>query len=213
MAVYDISLPISDGLVTWPGDPPVAIRRVADLAAGDTATVSQISMGTHSGTHIDAPSHFFENGAYIDGLALETLIGPALVVETGDAAEITAGLLDRLAIAPATERLLFHTRNSALWREHHEFARDFVALTEDGALWLAAAGVRLVGLDYLSIAPFRNPVPIHKTMLANNIVVVEGLNLSAVKGGIYHLICLPLRLVGCEAAPARAVLLTGAVDP
>jgi len=208
MAVHDISLPISETLVTWPGDPAVRISRVFDLAGGDQATVSQICMGVHTGTHIDAPAHFIPDGDTIDKIDPAILIGRALIVDVGDVNAITAEVLEKLSVPPAVERLLFRTRSSRFWAaETTEFQRNFVAISEDGAQWLAASKIRLVGIDYLSVAPFLEPITTHNILLANNIVVVEGLNLADVAAGFYHLVCLPLKIIGCEAAPARAVLI------
>jgi arylformamidase len=208
MAIYDISLPISETLVTWPGDPAVRISRVFDLAKGDQATVSQICMGVHTGTHIDAPAHFIPDGDTIDIIDPTILCGRALIVDVEDADAITAEVLEKLSIPPAVERLLFRTGNSLFWAaEPPEFKRNFVAISEDGAQWLATREIRLVGIDYLSVAPFSEPIATHNILLANNIVVVEGLNLADVVAGFYHLVCLPLKIAGCEAAPARAVLI------
>jgi arylformamidase len=208
MAVHDISLPISETLVTWPGDPAVHINRIFDLAAGDQATVSKITMGVHTGTHIDAPAHFVAGGDTIEHLDLNVLVGRALVVELGDVPAITAEVLEELSIPPTVERLLFRTGNSLFWAAGTpEFQKKFVAISEDGAHWLAASKIRLVGIDYLSVAPFSEPVPTHNILLANNIVVVEGLNLAEVDAGFYKLVCLPLLITGCEAAPVRAILI------
>ncbi len=208
MAVHDISLPISETLVTWPGDPAVRISRVLDLADGDPATVSQISMGVHTGTHIDAPAHFIPEGDTIDTIDPAVFVGRALIVDVGDVAAITAEVLEKLSIPPAAERLLFRTGNSRFWAtETSEFQRNFVAISEDGAQWLATSKIRLVGIDYLSVAPFSEPITTHTILLATNIVVGEGLNLADVAAGFYHLVCLPLKITGCEAAPARAVLI------
>jgi arylformamidase len=210
MTVHDISLPISETLVTWPGDPKVRISRVFDLAAGDQATVSKIGMGVHTGTHIDAPAHFIAGGATIEHIDLNVLVGRALVVDLGDVHAITAEVLEKLSIPPTVERLLFRTGNSRFWAAGTaEFQKNFVAISEDGAHWLAAGKIRLVGIDYLSVAPFSEPAPTHNILLANNIVVVEGLNLADVAAGFYQLVCLPLKITGCEAAPARAILVDG----
>lgn len=208
MAVYDISLPIAETLVTWPGDPAVRLRRLSDLDKGDQATVSEICMGVHTGTHIDAPAHFIRDGETIETIDPVRLVGRALVVDVGDVGAITAEVLDGLAIPSAVERLLFRTRNSRFWRQGMTaFQKNFVAMSEEGAHWLAASKIRLVGIDYLSVAPFKDPAPIHRILLAKDIVVVEGLNLSAIAAGFYHLVCLPLNITGGEAAPARAILI------
>jgi arylformamidase len=206
--IHDISVPISESLVLWPGDPPVKITQSMHLDRGDMATVTRLDMGAHTGTHVDAPAHFIRGGADVAALDLDVLIGPALIVGALETEAITAEVLDTLAIPPDAERLLFRTRNSDYWAsDRKEFARDFVAITEDGARWLVRRGVRLVGVDYLSIGPFENPVPAHKVLLRAGIVAVEGLNLHGIAPGVYRLVCLPLRISGSDGAPARAVLI------
>lgn len=208
MRIYDISLPISESLITWPGDPPVHLTQVSHLERGDNATVTRLDLGAHTGTHVDAPCHFVLGGAGVDTLDLNVLVGPALVVEALEAEVLTADVLAALPIPPATTRVLFHTRNSDLWaRGAREFAQDFVAVTEDGAQWLVARGIRLVGVDYLSVAPFRRSAPTHLALLRAGVIVVEGLNLSGVTPGVYQLVCLPLKIVGGDGAPARAILI------
>ena len=208
MSIYDISLPISKSLIVWPGDPAVNITQPLHLAKGDTATVSQLEMSAHTGTHVDAPAHFILGGSGVDALDLNVLVGPALVVEALDADALSADVLRELPISPGTERVLFHTRNSDRWaRGEREFSEDFVAITEDGARWLAARGVRLVGVDYLSVAPFDEEAPTHETLLSAGVIPVEGLNLSGIAPGVYQLVCLPLKIVGIDGAPARAILI------
>ncbi len=208
MTIYDISLPISESLPIWPGDPPVHITHSSHLDRGDESTVSRLDLGAHTGTHVDAPAHFVPGGAGVDSLDLDLLVGPALVVHALEAEALTADLLESLEIPPGTERVLFRTRNSDLWaRGVDEFAEDFVAITEDGARWLIARGVRLVGVDYLSVAPFHDPVPTHQLLLRAGLIALEGLDLGQVAPGIYQLVCLPLKLVGADGAPTRAILL------
>jgi arylformamidase len=208
MAIYDISLSISESLVTWPSDPPISITQVSHLDRGDHATVSRLEMGAHTGTHVDAPAHFIQGGMGVDTLDLSTLVGLALVAEARDADALTADVLAELAIPLGTERVLFRTRNSDLWtRGVQEFDEGFVAITEDGARWLVERGIMLVGVDYLSVAPFGASVPTHKMLLQAGIVVVEGLNLSDITPGMYQLVCLPLKIAGGDGAPARAILM------
>lgn len=210
MRIYDISLPISGSLVTWPGDPPVHLSQVLHLERGDHATVTRLDMGAHTGTHVDAPCHFVLDGAGVDTLDLNVLLGPALVVEVLEADALTAEVLAGLPIPSGSERVLFRTRNSDLWaRGERKFIRDFVAVTEDGAQWLIERGIRLVGVDYLSVAPFRQSAPTHLALLRAGVIVVEGLNLHGIAAGTYHLVCLPLRIVGCDGSPARAILIEG----
>jgi len=208
MRIHDVSLPISSSLPVWPGDPPVRMIQTSHLDRGDVATVTRLEMGAHTGTHVDAPAHFLRDGAGVDTLDLNVLVGPALVVEVLDVDWISADVLADLLIPSGTERVLFRTRNSELWAQAEPaFHRDFVAVTEDGARWLLERGVRLVGVDYLSVGPFTEPVPTHHVLLEGGVVVVEGLNLQGIAAGAYQLVCLPLRLVGIDGAPARAILI------
>jgi arylformamidase len=208
MRIYDITLPISESMAIWPGDPPVRIRQPLRLERGDVATVSQIELGSHTGTHVDAPSHFLPGGSTIDRLGLEILIGKALVIDIRSVDSLGASDLERLHVPDHTERLLLKTKNSDHWTHgDNAFFTDFVALTEDGAHWLAGRGVKLVGIDYLSVASLEDPAPVHLILQGAGVVLVEGLNLSGVPEGTYQLICLPLKLTGCDGAPARAVLL------
>jgi arylformamidase len=208
MTIYDISVPISESLPVWPGDPEIHITQPMHLARGDMATVSRLEMGAHTGTHVDAPAHFIPGGLSVDALDLSVLVGPALVIHAPEAHALTAQVLERLNIPPGTSRVLFRTRNSDRWaRGEYPFFEDYVAFTMDGAAWLVERGIRLVGIDYLSVAPFDDPVPTHQTLLRAGIIVVEGLDLSSVAAGAYQLVCLPLKIAGAEGAPARAILI------
>ncbi len=207
MTIYDVSLPISESLPVWPGDPPIRITQASHLDRGDKATVSRLDLGAHTGTHVDAPAHFIRGGAGVDSLDLEVLVGPALVVHALEAGALTARVLEGLGIPPRTERVLLRTRNSERWaRGEAEFWTGFVAITEDGARWLVDRGVRLVGVDYLSVAPFNESVATHQILLRAGVVAVEGLDLSRIPPGVYHLTCLPLKLVSGDGAPARVIL-------
>lgn len=206
--IYDISLPISESLIVWPGDPPVNITQPFHMARGDTATVSRLNMSAHTGTHVDAPAHFILGGSGVDTLDLNVLVGPALVVEATEADVLSADVLQGLPIPPGTERVLFHTRNSDRWaRGERKFSEDFVAITQDGARWLVAEAIQLVGVDYMSVAPFGAEAPTHQTLLSAGVVLVESLNLSGIAPGVYQLVCLPLKIVGIDGAPARAILI------
>jgi arylformamidase len=206
MTWQDISIPIRDGMATFDGDPLVSFTRAASMADGAICNISRLDFGVHSGTHVDAPIHFIDGAAGIESVPFDALIGPALVV---DARGVTGGF-DRAAIAsldiPAgTERLLFRSRNSALWNKPG-FDHSFAAVTPDGAEALVELGLRLVGNDYLSIAPFGNPTRTHVTLLGAGMVVLEGLDLREVEPGRYDLVCLPLRIPGSDGGPARAVI-------
>lgn len=206
--IYDISLPISASLVLWPQDPPVQMTYCSHLDRGDDATVSQLSLSAHTGTHIDAPLHYVQGGPGADEIALDVLVGPALVVHAPQADALSAKVLESLEIPPGTERLLFRTRNSELWaRGERGFDESYVALTEGSAHWLVARGIRLVGVDYLSVAPFPDQGPVHRILLGGGTIPVEGLDLSRVPPGWYLLVCLPLKIVAGDGAPARAILI------
>lgn len=163
-------------------------------------------MGLHTGTHIDAPLHFIDEGKSIDELRLEIFIGPALVVHLPRVKEITAADLDKLKIKKNITRILFKTSNSSLWGKGAQFKKDYVGLTVSAAKWLAKRNIKLVGVDYLSIAKFDEAVEVHKILLGKGMVLLEGINLSKVKPGIYQLMCLPIKFSNLEAAPVRAVL-------
>jgi arylformamidase len=208
MAIYDISLPISESLVVWPGDPPVQITHPLHLTRGDAATVSRICMGAHTGTHVDAPAHFLADGSGVDSLDLELLLGMALVVETLDGGDLTVGVLEELAIPPGTERVLFKTQSpERRARGMSEFDREFSGINESGADWIVAHGIGLVGVDGPSVAPFGSEPATHLALLKAGVILLEGLDLASVSPGNYMLVCLPLRISGLDGAPARAILI------
>ncbi|MFC1892835.1 cyclase family protein [Chloroflexota bacterium] len=208
----DISVPLSDAMAHWPGDPPVSIKRVKDIEQGDTANLSVISMGVHSGTHVDAPIHFVKQGQGIDKIPIDTLVGRARVIEIRDPESIKPEELAGQRIRRG-ERILFKTRNSPhVWQEN-EFVEDFVFISDAAADLLVDGGVQLVGVDYLSVGSYRHGGSyVHKTLLSGGVWVIEGLNLSNVTPGEYDLICLPLRIVAGDGAPARAILKSAARD-
>ena len=206
MKIYDITVPISNDLPVYPGDPPVNITRIQELEKGDVARVSHLSFSTHIGTHIDPPSHFMMDGIALDEVPIEVLIGPARVIDVGPLDSIDAAAIDRMDLQGVV-RLLFKTRNSRFWSESKEFRKDFVYLETEAAELLVQRGVKLVGIDYLSIERFDFDQPTtHRTLLGNSVVVVEGLDLSAVAPGDYELICLPLKIKDGDGGPARVVL-------
>jgi arylformamidase len=206
MKLYDITVSISNELPVYPGDPPIEVTRVMSLEKGDIARVSHLSFSTHIGTHIDPPCHFMAEGETADRLPLDLFIGPARVVDVGEADVIDAALLAEIDL-DGVERLLFKTRNSRYWRETTEFQTDFVHLETDGAALLVERGIRLVGIDYLSIEKFNFEQPTtHWTLLGAGVVIVEGLDLGAVPAGEYELICLPLKIKDGDGGPARVVL-------
>ena len=208
MTIYDISLPISPNLPVWPGDPKIILEEVASMDKGDHANVSRLAAGVHIGTHVDAPHHFLNDGRTVENLSLDILTGSSFVLHLDDAVDaITADILDAAPIPSATLRLLLRTRNSRQWTlDSPEFQRDFIAITADGAEWLVSHGIQLIGVDYLSVAPFHDSVPTHRILLSAGIIIIEGCDLSQVPQGKYDLYCLPLKLIGAEGAPARAIL-------
>lgn len=209
MRIVDISLPISPQLPVWPGDPPVEIEKISSIMDGADANVSKISCGVHMGTHVDAPYHFIDSGQGIETLALEVLIGPAFVLDLIGTDTINRQALEGQEIPADAERLLFKTRNSMYWATGvKSFQEDFVAVDESGADWLVEQGVKLVGVDYLSVAPFDAGVPTHQTLLRHGVVIVEGLDLSSAAAGWYDLACLPMKIIASDGAPARAVLMS-----
>lgn len=209
MTIYDITLTISSALPVWPGDPAVALSRAQTIESGDPVNVTRLDISAHTGTHVDAPYHFLNDGRTVETLPLEVLTGPCYVLQLPDDVEaITAEVLERSPIPAGVERLLFGTSNSRLWvRGENQFQTDFVAVTEDGAEWLVARGVRLVGIDYLSVAPYSQTIPTHITLLKAGVIILEGLNLSQIPRGFYDLYCLPLKLAGSDGAPARTILI------
>lgn len=204
----DISLPLSPDSVCWPGSPSPRFEHRLDMSHGDIATDSNVFFNVHTGTHVDAPSHFVAEGRTVDLLSLDAMIGPARVVQIpGGVSAITAAELTKLNLPSDTERLLFRTSNSDHWLKNcNTFQTDFVALTADAAEWIVSRGIRLVGIDYLSIQRYADGPKTHQILLEAGVVIVEGLNLSAISSGVFELICLPIKLQGMEGAPARVVL-------
>ena len=209
MAIIDISVPIHNGQVVWPSDAPIEVKRLRTIER-DGANVSRICLSDHSGTHVDPPLHFVAGGAPADQLPLDALIGPADVLAFPDLERITAADLESCSLPADCRRLLLRTRNSRYWAQGDTtFHQDYAALSEDGAHWVVDRGIRLVGIDYLSIEPWKMPGhPVHRTLLAAGVISLETINLSAVAPGRYQLYCLPLLILGGDGAPARAVLQT-----
>jgi len=208
--VFDVSLPISPDLAAFPGNPGPRIRPTQRVRDGAATNLSEVQLGSHTGTHVDAPAHLFEAGAGAHALPLDVLIGAAVVADAG-AVETLIRPADLMALdlARGTSRLLLRTRNSSFWQEpSRAYPTDYVALAPEAATWLVERGVRLVGTDALSIEPFgASGRPTHRTLLEAGVVIVEGLDLQAIAPGRYTLVCLPLRLMGADGSPARVVLL------
>jgi len=202
----DISVPLRTGMVHWPDNPPVSIERFLSIERGDAANVSKLTMGAHTGTHMDAPIHFFPNGKGIDAMPLSAAIGRARVIEIHDPTSIKPADLYPYQIQRG-ERILFKTNNSNRCWQTNDFVEDFVYISQEAAFYLAAQQVQTVGVDYLSVGGFRKDgVETHHALLEAGIWIIEGLNLSQVQSGIYELICLPLKIEQSDGAPARAIL-------
>jgi len=205
--IYDISVPIRSGGLVYPGNPDIEITLQQAVARGAGANVSAIRFGSHTGTHADAARHFFDDGQPVDEIPLERLIGPALLLSFAeDVRAVGAAELEAQDLK-GHKRILLRTRNSALL-SRKEFVPDYTYLAPDGAEYLVERDVEVVGIDYLSIEQFHSGHhKTHRTLLAKSVVILEGLDLSVPPPGVYQLICLPLRIEGCDGAPARAVLI------
>jgi arylformamidase len=205
--IYDISVPIRTGGLVYPGNPEIEVSLQQAVAKGAGANVSFVRFGSHTGTHADAARHFFDDGQTVDKIPLDRLIGRALLLAfPDDLGAVGAADLKKHELKGET-RILLRTRNSALLSQK-EFVKDYTYLAPDGAQYLVDNGVQLVGIEYLSIEQFHSGHhKTHRTLLENSVVILEGLDLSVPAPGIYQLICLPLRIEGCDGAPARAVLI------
>lgn len=212
MRIYDVSVPLSAATPTYPGDPGIEITSYLAIDRGDSANVSQIKFGLHSGTHVDAPSHFIAGGARVESLPLDVLLGAAEVIEAPPELDVIDRRFVEANCAAGSARILFKTRNSAFWQNPEAgFRDDFVYIEPDAARWLVQTGVKLVGIDYLSVERFKSDdFETHLAFLSRGVVILEGLDLSAVTAGTYELICLPLKVAdgSGDGAPARVVLRT-----
>lgn len=206
--LYDVSVSLSNELATWPGDPSIEIQAALDMQKGDFVNVSRLVMGVHTGTHMDAPHHFIDEMGGVDGFDLQALVGTALVVELNIDHHIGATDLEAANLPQGVQRILFKTPNSAFWRDPATFHTNFIAVAEDGARWLVEHGVKLVGIDYLSIERFDAPEehPVHKILLGANVAVIEGLNLSNIEPGEYTVMALPVKIKNGDGAPTRVLL-------
>lgn len=202
----DITVPIRSDMVTYEGDPAVCFERAASIAGGDTANVSRLDFGVHTATHVDAPVHFIEGAPGVESLDPEALIGGCAVIDaTKVRANLDENILRGLPIPEGAARILFKTTNSRLW-DRGSFSPDFIGITEDGARYLLGRGARLVGIDYLSVAPYGDPGPTHRALLEARCVILEGLDLRHVEPGPYELLALPLLIPGSDGGPTRAFL-------
>lgn len=202
----DVTVPVQNGMVTWPGDPSFHIDRAEDQQKGDQATVSRMTLGVHTGTHMDAPLHYIPNGRSIETMPLDATLGEARVIAIRDRESVKRDELIPHGIG-AGQRILFRTANSERAWMSTRFVEDFVYISLDAARYLAECGVRTVGVDYLSVGGFRKDGPeTHEALLSAGVWIIEGLDLRAVEPGEYDFVCLPLKLVGAEGSPARAIL-------
>lgn len=208
MKLYDVSVPVYEGMPAWPNDPGISLKLASSFAKGGHSNVTHMEMGAHTGTHMDAPFHFEPKGYGIDQIPLEVLIGPCRVFDLVDIpGHIDRATLEKCDLRGVT-RVLFKTKNSRHWANGvREFDKGFVAIVADGAEYLVALGARFVGVDYLSVEPYGSKDHlVHHTLLRANVAIVEGLNLTDVPAGDYELIALPMKLKGADGAPARVVL-------
>ncbi|HUH67292.1 MAG TPA: cyclase family protein [Syntrophales bacterium] len=203
----DVSLTLKADMMHWPGDPPVFIERVRDMNAGDTVNLTKISMGAHSGTHVDAPLHFIESGKGVDRISFDALIGPARVVGISANNAMRKGDLARHRIKKG-ERILLRTRNSTKKIFYRDaFTEEFVYLDKTAAEFLVERGIRTIGVDYLSVGGYKKDGhEVHKALLGAGILIIEGLDLSQVLPGRYDMICLPAKIGGSDGAPARVIV-------
>jgi len=205
MKFIDVSVPFDSTLPTYPQNTPFTLEPIKRIARGDSSNVSTLHMSAHAGTHVDAPRHFFDEGPGTEALSLELLIGRTRVIEVASRSGVAADDLSGLDLS-GDVRLLIKTRNSQLWGSP-EFHTDFVGVTRSGATHLVEQGIKVLGVDYLSVEPYKTPgAPAHHVLLGAGTIVIEGLNLRDVEPGIYDMYCLPLYIVGSDGAPARVVL-------
>jgi arylformamidase len=197
MIIHDVTLSISPTLPVWPGDPAIVLEQVSSMDAGAHDNVSRLACSVHTGTHVDAPHHFLNDHRTVESLSLDILVGPARVIQISEEVKVvSADVLENARIPPGTVRLLLKTRNSQLWeRGERDFFTDFVGISAGGAVWLVQHQIKLIGVDYLSVAPYKQSIPTHRTLLKVGMIIVEGMDLSAVQPGAYQLYCLPLKLV------------------
>ncbi|MEX0682714.1 MAG: cyclase family protein [Dehalococcoidia bacterium] len=210
MRIYDVTVPLKQGMVTYAGEEPGPELDFHSLITeGKSANVSALSLGSHTGTHVDAPHHFLDNGVTVEQMPLEYLVGPCYVMGYGGDEHISAADLAAAGIPAGTSRLLIKTKNGRFW-DDTTFHAEFIGLAEDAGPWLVERGVVLVGIDYMSIERFRSPTHgVHHALLAANAVILEGLDLRLVPPGEYFLVCAPLPVAGADGAPARVFLFEG----
>jgi arylformamidase len=208
--LHEATILLRPGMPTYPGEDGPRLEMVKSMAKGDAADVRRLSLSLHTGTHVDAPTHFIKGGGGVEALSLDALVGPCVVAEIASQPHVTAAALESAFGAKAPERLILRTRNSTgpspLW-SRDAFDPEFAAIAPDAARWIADRGVKLVGIDYLSVEPFGAPEPLtHRTLLGAGVAIVEGLDLRKIPAGEYDLYCLPTFIQGADGAPARVIL-------
>lgn len=206
--ILDITVPYGTDLPLWPGDPAPQMSLMKSMSGGYRCNVTRLDTGLHFGTHLDAPCHFIEGGKAVEDLDLNVLVGPCVVAHVPGVRDIAVDHLEALDIPDGTVRLLLRTDNSALWETPgHPFYEDYAALTAGAAQWVVDRGIRLIGIDYLSIQLFADAASTtHVVLLGAEVIIVEGLDLRAVASGAYSLTCLPMKIAGADGAPVRAIL-------
>lgn len=205
MKLIDVTVPLDPNLATYPGNTPFSLEGIKRLAKGDSSNVSTLHLSAHAGTHVDAPRHFFDDGGGVESLPLEMLCGRTRVVELTTRKAVTVEDLAGFDLREDV-RLLLKTANSRLWGTP-EFHADFIGVSEGAARFLVDRGVKVLGVDYLSVEPYKTPgAPTHHVLLGAGVIVIEGLNLRDVEPGSYEMFCLPLAVVGADGAPARVIL-------
>jgi len=212
MKIIDISVPISSQIPTWPGDPPVIFTTLSSISKGDGSNLTQLTMSLHTGTHIDAPKHFFDHGKTTEQIPFEKLIGEVLVVGIDETVDVITESILRMHSQSdeikKAKKILFKTKNSKFWHSYPaEFRTDFVGIDASAAAYLAALKPDLIGVDYLSVAPYDETDTPHQIMLEYEIVLLESIDLTEVLPGVYQLVCLPIKVANCEGAPARVILI------
>jgi arylformamidase len=205
MKLIDVTVPLDSNLPSYPGNTPFSLEAIKRIARGESSNVSSLHMSAHAGTHVDAPRHFIDHGGGADAIPLEMLIGRTRVIEVTSRKGIGPDELSAVDLAEDV-RVLIKTANSRFWGTP-EFHPEYVGVTEAGARYVVDHGIKLLGVDYLSVEEFKKPgAPAHHVLLGGGTIVVEGLNLRDVEPGVYEMFCLPLRIVGADGAPARVVL-------
>jgi len=203
----DVSIPISSDLPVWPGDPTPQVTWLSQIIRGEGINLSKIEMSLHSGTHIDAPSHFIEGGLSIDEIPLDLLIAEVQVINIPKELKIIKESFLNALNYEIPDKIFFKTNNSFMHYLHNKsFVKDYVGIDPAGAKWLVDHKVKVVGIDYLSVAPYWDAAETHRILLESNVIIIEGLDLRLIQEGKYRFVCLPINVKGREAAPARVLM-------